>query len=173
MKIIEGMKKIKDYQRKAEDIRKLIQQYHVDLSHENPTYGTPEQQKQQVSEWLQAHFDIVKEIGKLRFQIQKTNVLTNVTIELGGKQVTKTIAEWLSRRKDLAALDASAWGMLNDKNLPASGMIKSSTGETKEVTLRRYYDPVTRDKKREEYRSEPSLIDGTLEVVNATTELSE
>jgi hypothetical protein len=46
------------------------------------------------SYWIQAHGDIMKEILKLQIAIQKTNLLTPVTIEIGGKQVTKSIAFW-------------------------------------------------------------------------------
>ena len=38
-----------------------------------------------------------------------------------------------------------------------------------EVKIVRYFDPVERDRMIALYRSEPSLIDGTLEIVNATT----
>jgi hypothetical protein len=36
-----------------------------------------------------------------------------------------------------------------------------------------YFDPAERDKKIEIFRSEPSLIDRTLEVINCTTDLIE
>jgi hypothetical protein len=170
-KLIEAMKQIKDLQRKAADIREKIQKHHADIDIEVPVYGTPEQQRDMVSQWLQAHSDIVKEIGKLRFAIQKTNIQTPVTIILGEKSVTKTITEWISRRKDLAALDAQAWDCLNDKGIKPAINIQKTDGTLQEVKIRRYYDPKVKDDKRELYRSEPSLIDGSLEVVNAVTDL--
>ena len=173
MKIIEALKKTKDLAKKAEDLRGKISQYHVDIDYEIPTYGTVDQQREQITSWLQSHSDILKEIGRLKFCITKTNVLTPVTIELGGKSVTKTIAEWINRRKELASLERSAWDCLNDKGMGASGTIKKSTGEQIEVKIRRYYDPKIRDEKKELYRSEPSIINGTLEVVNAVTDLME
>jgi len=169
MKIIEAMKQIKDLQRKAEDLRQKVGNHSADLDYETPLY---ENQKLQVAEWLQAHSDIMKEILRLRVAIQRTNILTEVTITLAGKDVTKSIAEWIHRRRDLAGYEQNAWGRLTDRNL-REGTITQSTGQLKEVKIRRYFDPLVRDRKIEEFRSEPHQIDSTLEVVNAVTNLIE
>lgn len=170
MKIIEAMKQIKDLQFKAEDLRKKTGTYCADQSHETAVYG-PEQ-KTKIKEWIQGHGDIIKEILKLRIGIQKTNLNTSVTIELGGKQVTKSIAEWIHRRRDLAELDRAVWAQLTDRGLK-EGTIKSSTGELQEIKIRRYYDPSERDTNIELYRSEAGIIDRTLEVINAVTDVVE
>jgi hypothetical protein len=169
MKLIEGMKLIKELQEKAEDLRKKVGQYCADLDFETPLYPD---QKRQVAEWIQSHSDVIKEILGLRFRIQKTNLLTAVTIELGGKSVTKTIAEWINRRRDLAKCELDMWAKLGDRGLK-EGTIPSSTpgGEARQVKIRRYFDPIERDKRIELYRSEPGIVDRTLEVINATTEL--
>jgi hypothetical protein len=169
MKLIEAMKKVKALQEKADDLRTKVSKHSADLDYETPLYTD---QKKQVSEWLQAHSDIMKEILKLRIAIQKTNLATNVTISLGDKDVTKTIAEWIHRRRDLAGLEFEAWKKLTDRGLK-EGTIQQSTGQLKEIKIRRYYDPVERDKKQELYRSEPQVIDATLEVINAVTDLVE
>src|SRR5689334_161771 len=101
MKLIQAMKQLKDLGIKATDLRAKIAQFSADLSFETPMYPD---QKAQISEWLQAHSDVLKEILRLRVAIQKTNINTPVTIELGGKQVVKSIAEWIHRRRDLAKL---------------------------------------------------------------------
>lgn len=170
MKLIQAMKKLKDLNIKSEDIRKKIAQASADLSIETPVYPD---QKRQVSEWLQSHSDILKEILHLRISIQRTNIATMVSIELDGKHVSKTIAEWIHRRRDLAKLDMNAWQILTDRNLKEQNVQTSPGGPVTEVRVRRYYDPVERDRKVEMYRTEPSVIDATLEVVNATTDLIE
>jgi hypothetical protein len=170
MQLIQAMKKIKDLQRKADDLKVKIGQHCAHLNFETPTYG--ERQKEQVAEWLQAHEDILKEILHLRVSIQKTNLEIPVTIELGGKQVTKTIAEWIHRRRDLAKSSMDAWSKLTDKGL-REGRVKNSMEEVIDAKIIRNFDPAERDKNIELYRSEPSIIDATLEVVNATTELIE
>jgi hypothetical protein len=114
----------------------------------------------------------MKKILELRTSIQRTNLATTVPIELGGKTVTKTIAEWIHRRRDLAKSELEMWGKLTDRNLK-EGSIPSTMvgGEPKMVKLRRYYDPLERDKAVDLYRTEPGIIDRTLEVTNAISEL--
>ncbi len=169
MKIIEAMKKAKDLRIKADDLQKKVGLYCADLDFETPTYND---QSQQVREWVQSHSDVLKEILQLRFAIQRTNIATPVTIELGGKQVSKTIAEWIHRRRDLAELERGMWARLGDRGLK-EGRTQNSTGGVLDVKIRRYFNPVERDEKLELYRSEPSVIDATLEVINATTDLVE
>lgn len=168
MKIIEAMKQIKDLQRKAEDLRKKVAVHCAGLNFETPTYG--QEQRQTVDGWLQAHRDIVQEILRLRVAIQKTNVTTPVTISIGGHGVTKTIAEWVHRRRDLAALDASMLMQLGDRGLKEQ-VGRDTQGNAIEIRIVRYFDPKRRDELLEEFRSEPTTIDSTLEVVNAVTDL--
>jgi hypothetical protein len=171
MKIIEGLKKIKDLQRKASDYRELVKNHCADLDCETPIYPD---QKKQVSEWLQGYGDITKEILSLRYRIQKTNLETPVTIQLGDKFVTKSIAEWIHRRKDLADLDAQVWKCLSDRGLKETSFYQlTPQAPQTQVKRRLYFDAAERDKKLELYRSEPSIIDSTLEVINAVTDLKD
>ena len=170
MKLIQAMKKLKDLNAKAEDYRTKVQQHAADLTIETPVYPD---QRRQVAEWIQGHGDILKEILHLRVSIQRTNIATPVTIELDGKHVTKSIAEWIHRRRDLAKLDMTMWQSLTDRNLKEQNLQTAPGGPVTEVRIRRYYEPAERDKKTEIYRTEPSVIDATLEVTNATTDLIE
>lgn len=168
MKIIEAMKQIKDLQLKIADIKKKVAAHCADMDFETPTYGAD--QKKQIDEWLQSIHDMIVTILERRIAIQRTNLATPVTIEIGGKQVTKSIAEWIHRRRDLAENEREAWAGLTDKGLRES-RVKTTAGDDKVVTIRRYFDPKTRDEKIELYRSEPSKIDATLEVINAITDI--
>ena len=170
MKLIQAMKQLKDLKAKAEDLRKKVQQYCADLSTETPVYPD---QKKQVREWIQAHHDILKEILRLRVAIQRTNLATQVSIELDGRHVTKSIAEWIHRRKDLSNLDMQIWAVLGDGNRKEGNIQLAPGAQPLQITIRRYWDQQERDKSIELYRSEPSVIDGTLEIVNATTDLLE
>lgn len=169
VKIIEAMKRIKHLQEKAADLRAKVAQYCADVDFETAAYPD---QKGQIDEWLQSHADTVQEIAGLRVAISRTNLATSVTIELGNKQVTKTLAEWIHRRKDLAKLDFDMWSKLGDRNLK-EGVIQSTTGGTVQVKIRRYFDPKKRDEMMAIYKSEPAIIDGHLEVTNAVTDLVE
>jgi hypothetical protein len=174
MKIIEAMKKIKDLQQKLDDIKGKVALHCANMNYETPVYG--DDQKKQVDEWLQSASDILKEILELRVRIQVTNLATQVTIELGGKQVTKSIAAWIHRRRDLAKSEQDLWERMSETNLTnvrrlKEGRIKDSSQQERDVTIRRYFEPVKREEKVELFRSEPSKIDATLEVVNATIDL--
>lgn len=154
---------------KAEDLRAKIGQYSADLSFETPLYPDT---KATVDGWLQSHHDITKEIMRLRIAIQRTNLATLVPIDLDGISVTKSIAEWIHRRRDLAKLEESAWAKLTDRNLK-EGQANNSTGQPVTITIRRYYDPKKRDAMVSSFKSEPHKIDATLEVTNAVTDLIE
>ena len=77
------MKKIKDLGAKAGDLRDKVQKNCVRLSIETELYPDT---KGWVTEWIQAHHDLVKEILSLRTAIQRTNLATKVAIEIDGKQ---------------------------------------------------------------------------------------
>jgi hypothetical protein len=171
MKLIEALKKIKDLKRKADDIQAKVAGNCAMLDCETAPYPDT---KRQVSEWLQAHSDIIKEILHLKVSIARTNLATQVSIELGGKHVKKCITEWIERRKELAKMQESCWKGLTSRGLEDEYKRKM-TQNSPELTVKRvlFFDPVERDIKVELYRSEPSVIDSTLEVVNCVTDLIE
>jgi len=167
MKLIEAMKKEKQLLEKATDLRQKIRDHSAFLDFETPVY--PDQQAQ-VSGWLQSHSDVLKEVLDLREGIQRTNLQTMVTIDINGKAVTKSIAAWIHRRRQLADLEQQAWQGLTDRNLKEA-LLRESTGKEREIKIVRCYDPKERDSKTEVFRTEPTTVDATLEVVNATTDV--
>jgi hypothetical protein len=175
VKIIEGLKKTKDLLRKADDIRSKLALHCADLDAEKPAYETVEIQKKQIADWLQMHSDILKEIERLRLAIQRTNLVATVTVEVvDGTYVEKTIAAWIHRRKDLSKLEATAWNALTNRGLRPQNYRPSPTSdEMKIANIRKYYDQQERDKKVEDFTSEPLRIDAALEIANATTDLME
>lgn len=168
MKIIEALKQLKDLDVKAKELRTKIQEHSAYTSLETPRYPD---QKAQVTSWLQAHRDVLFEIETLGYRLQKTNILTQVTIAVGGKDVTKSILQWISRRTKLAELERQSWAILTDRNIK-EGNFESSAG-TMEMKIIRAFDPKERDEKVEALRAEPALINAALEIVNATTDLLE
>jgi hypothetical protein len=169
MKLIEALKKIKELQRKAEDLRDLVSSNCARSSLETDKY--PEQAKK-VAGWMQSHSDLLKEILYLRVSIQRTNLMTEVTIELGERAVTKNIAEWIHRRRDLAQEELKIWNCLSDRGIK-EGIGNGPSGDPIEIKIIRFYDPTERDNKHELYQSEPLIIDSKLEVINAITDLIE
>lgn len=173
MKIIEGMKKVKELTKKAADLRQKIAMYSADMTTDTPTYKTEADQKAMVSGWLQAHFDISKEIERLRIAITYTNVTHKVSIILeDGKQVEKSIQAWIMRRRELATFDCEAWKALSIRTLKNQAYKPDARSEEIKIAeVRRYYDQEQRDKMVSLFTSEPHSIDATLEVVNAITDL--
>lgn len=170
MKLIEGMKLAKELLVKADDLRKKIALNAAHLNIETPVYSD---QKKQIREWLQAHEDVIREVAKLRVRVSKTNLATQVSINIGDKALSKCITEWIARRKELARFDQAAWESLTDRNLKEQNLVTAQGGPVTEIRIVRCFDPAERDGKISLYRDEPGLIDRTLEVVNATTDLLE
>jgi hypothetical protein len=169
MKIIQAMKRIKQLQEKASDLRRKLGENCANLSIETPQYEDP---KAKVAAWEQMHSDVIKEILDLRLAIQRTNIVTQVSIAVAdNKSVTQSIAAWIHRRRDLANSERKAWAMLTDRGLQESNVQTVKDGPVTEVRIERHFSPEARDKRVAEFRSEPHVIDATLEVVNATTDL--
>jgi hypothetical protein len=168
MKIIEAMKQIKALEHKAKDLLNFVQMHSSDLDIEAPVYLD---QSGQVKSWIDAYVGALETIVSLQAKIQKTNTVTQVTIELGGNRISKTISEWIYRKNKIAT-EKSVWTALDGRRLKDSSFIQTS-GTVKEVKVRRYFDPELRDRKITGLSQEPFLIDSALEVINATTDLIE
>ena len=168
-KIIEALKEIKSLSKKADDLRQKVNKYHADYEHETAVYPD---QKDKVSEWIQSHQDTVKRILKLKHAVKKTNLQTEVSIDIAGVTVIHSISEWIDRRRELAGQEEALWKGINDRGLQ-EGTTQLSNGEKIVKKIRRYYDPSARDKKLDEYRDEPQLIDAALEVKNAVVDIIE
>ncbi len=168
MKIIEGLKKVKYLEKKADDIKRLIAHHCVDMDYESPVY--PDQTKQ-VNEWIQGYEDLLKLISNIQYRIQKTNVMTVLKIELDGKVIEKSIAGWILRRRKLSQMELSMYQAITDRNLQGGNV--QFTSKTVEAKVRRYYDPRVRDRKIALLTSEPFEIDAQLEIMNAVTDLLE
>lgn len=170
MKIIEAMKRIKANKEKIADLQNKIRQHAANLSFETPPYGAETGNK--IKEWVQSARDTAAENVNLLVAIQRTNLATSVTIQLGDNNVTKSISEWVWRRREYAAIDQATMGCMFDRGLK-EGHLPQSTGTPLEVKIVRHYDPEFRDKWTAIFAREPHDIDAALEVVNATTDLIE
>lgn len=169
MKIIEALKKIKDLNRKLEDLKEKIGKHSADMDFETPVYPD---QRAQIAAWVQGSVDIIREMERLKFCIHKTNLQTMVTITLGDNTITKSISQWIDRRKTLVALEESIYRKLTNRGLKDVN-IQTSTGTPQLSRVRVYFDAKDKDTKMSVLGEEPSLIDAKLEIVNATTDLIE
>lgn len=175
MKLIEAMKEIKHTLRKMEDLRKKISSYCADLDCMQPTYGTAEDQRKRISEWLQAHNDLALRLTDLKKAQQNTNLQTKVTIKVGDIEVTRSITEWVIRRREIIALQLSAYNSLSDRDLAERGLRtlgnEEESRKLKIARVRFYFDASSRDQQIEILKNETEGIDKALEIANATTDL--
>lgn len=169
MKIIEAMKRIKANKEKIADLQNKIKANSAYLSFETPLYPDT---KAKIREWAQSCFDTAQENIHLLTAVARTNLATIVTITLGDAAVSKTIAEWVWRRREYAALDMATHASMTDRGLKEGhGQTSVPGGAPLEIKIIRNYDPDHRDKMIAIYRSEPHEIDAALEVTNAVTDL--
>jgi hypothetical protein len=174
MKLIEAMKSVKHTLRKMEDLKKKIAMYCADLDCMQPTYGGADEQKKKISEWLQMYHDLALELTTLKRDIQNTNLNTPVVLKVDDNQVTRSIAEWVIRRREIIDLEIAVYSSLSDRGLADKSLLVRGGLDDKKVRdarVRFYFDASERDKKLEVLKSEKEKIDTTLEIVNATTEL--
>lgn len=169
MKIIEAMKRIKANKAKIADLQKKIADNSAHLNIETPVYPDA---AERILSWAKSCEDLGRDNVRMLTAIARTNLDTQVSIVIGDATITKSIAEWVWRRREYAKLDFDTWGRMTDRGLQ-EGRGKSSTGIDVEIKIMRKYDPITRDARLEVYRSEPHEIDAALEVVNAVTDLIE
>lgn len=173
MKIIEAMRQSKDNLVKISDLQKKIAQNSANLDASPTEYG--DGTKAQVASWVQSCIDLTQANVHLGVAIQRTNLATSVTLSIGGNDVTKTIAEWVLRRRIYASIDQTTWSTLTNKNLQPMNYHVDVDGQ-KQIKVSNVvlnYSPTDRDNAIAMYRSEPSLINSALEIVNATTDLIE
>lgn len=169
MKLIEAMKNVKSILRKMEDIRGKVQKYCADLDIQSPTYSD---QRGQIAQWLQSHHDLAIELTVLKKNIQRTNLYSDVTIYIGDKGVTRSIAEWVIRRREIVDLEVQCWAGLSNRGL-SDVQLRTGSGDTTPAKVRLYFDAKERDANVELFKSEKESIDKALEIANATTSLIE
>lgn len=167
MKIIEAMKRIKHLKTKVEDLVNKVRAHCALTADIAPTY---EDQKAQVAEWVQSARDTIEEIARLRMAITRTNDRVLVPIKIGEKEVSKPIAYWILRRRELAQMEKAVYGSLTDRGLKPV-VYEDDEKRPQLHQIVRFFDVKARDTRLDQLREEPSLIDAALEMVNATTDI--
>lgn len=164
MKIIEAMKRVKQNEEKINALQARINAASVSAN------GL--ETSKRIEKWMQSCNELRQENVKLLCAIHKTNAATKVPIEIGGRIITKSIVEWLWRRRRYTGTDSATWSRMTDRAWKESNG-RSSPEERSPIRIDRYYDPMQSTGIMAVYRSEPHLIDAALEGINATTELIE
>lgn len=172
MKIIEGLKEIKQNKVKIVDLQTLIDKHSAHLDISTPEYG--DNTKKKIAEWIQSIHDTTKRNIELLLAIQRTNLETKVKVKIGDDIIENSIAHWIWRRREYAAIDLATWQKLTDKGLRDQRMKLPPNNEDKDVKVVRNFDPEQRDSKIMKFKLEASKagpIDAALEIANAVTDL--
>lgn len=170
MTLTQALKKRKEYFKKLDDLKDKISRISARMENQTAEYAN---EPIQINEWIQARKDIIQEIEKLTYAIQVTNIITQVTIELNNKSITKSIAEWMQRRDKLAKLELESYTSLTDRNLRAQTLKQPDSNGAQVIQVVFNYNPKERDVNTELFRTEPNTIDSVLETINATTDIVE
>lgn len=167
MRIIEALKKIKYNRSKINDLTGLIAGLSAHMESETHLY--PDAAKR-VKEYQQSVWDTMKETNDLLLAVQRTNSHHKVTVEIGGVAVTKTITEWIFRRREGIQMENLALRALTDRRLKPT-TIKNADGDVALDKPVLHFDPAKRDEKMLALSNEIQLIDSALEIANATLDL--
>ena len=169
MKIIEALKQIKMIDTKLQKIAKDIGNNSARLDNQTSPYADP---VKQVASWVQSARDLIRDKEMLTHRVHVTNVNTTLSIEIGGRTITKTLDQWLTRRRHGIQSTQTILSQLTDRGLKEVAE-KNAAGEINVVKIVRHYIAEERDKELAILLEEPYLIDSALEIANATVELVE
>lgn len=143
-----------------------IQKYCAKLETEKPDFGTDEDQRKEVACLLQANKDLMQEYLALKWQIEKTNLETSVSINGN----TYTISEMLVIKRKLGKHMVDTFKALS-KTHAQHRLSYHRTGDGNIPAIVQYYKEDERNKSILKWQNLVDEIDSRLEVINATTEL--
>jgi len=170
MTITEGLKKLKLLDKRMTKNCKEIEKYSSLMSNEKPIFDTEAKQREEVQKLIQANTDLANEYCQIKAQVDYSNLMISVTIG----DDTRTIHGWLTVLRKTAAIMTQTYKSLSTK---AATKTRSSWGSslskeaTAPTTIRLYDENEKRAGERKWDDLTDGIIEGRLEVINATTEL--
>lgn len=172
MKIIESLKELPLLEKRIEKNVQLVQLYssEMDMGKGEYTFGTKEKQDVEVKGLVQSTHDLISRRAKIRRVLAITNA--KVIVKIGRHE--RTITEWIEYRQKGVDLELKLFGALNDGN--GSRQLQLNQGKldlSAGVRIVRFYDEKAKNDNVSECMELKSMIDSTLEIVNATTDLFE
>jgi len=169
MMIVECQKEIRLIKKKIKRNLKKIQEYSSAVSTEPFPFETEEEQREQVDSLIQNNIELALRSVKLKKDMEYTSVLVEATID----GMTKTISEWIQIRRHEGQLCYRTYKALNtkqgDSRLRYAPPVQGGT--LPQVVS--FFDIRTRDNCLSWWHDVIEKIDSTIEVINATTEITE
>lgn len=169
MKIIEALKELPLLEKRIEKNIELIQKYSSEVEGAGEfTFKTKEQQTAEVASLIQSVSDLAARRGKIR----RALAMTNATVTVAIQGVTRTITEWIEYRERGYNFEARALQALNTNT--AASIVRTTQVQV-DIGIKpvRFYDEAEKNAKLAAITEIHGAIDATLEIINATTELTE
>lgn len=158
MKIIEALKTTKANKAKVTDLIAKIKANSAILSNQTSPYGGVTTATLQVSGWVDSIRQILRDNEALTNRVHRTNNSVQVSIDIGGDVITKSIDEWLTRRNGNIDLQAMSLSALTDRGLKEE-FVAQPDGTRQAVTLVRHFDARVRDEFLASLASEKAIVD--------------
>lgn len=170
MTITEGLKRLKLLQKRMDRNCEDIAKYSSLLSNEKPYFDNEQKQREEVQQLIQANIDLEREYCSVKTAIDYTNIMTTVTID----DDTRSIHDWLTvLRKTGNTLIRTYKGLNTHEARKRLTRFSTRSGDVTPPSVIRLYDE--NDKRNGQRKWEDltagKIIEGRLEVVNATTKL--
>lgn len=166
MKIVQGLKQLRLIEKKMRANSEAITKYASQLSTERPIFETEKEQESQVTSLIQSNKDLFEEYLQLKDRIDRTNNTIEVTIN----DQTRTINQFLNIYRKLGNLLKQSYVGLNDTNA-SSKMVRGRGGHEEGTHIVRYYDEKEKNEQIRYWTDLIGEISGSLEVINATTDI--
>lgn len=175
MKIIQALKNLKTIEKRIEKNCQAISLYCAYISVEVLPYETEDKQRQEVQSLVQANIDLEKEYLKLKCSIEYTNLITKVKIG----EFEYSISELIVLKRGIGKVKGATFRANTYKSLSllaANQRFNQAASRGVDATNPPRVIPLFQEKYRNEqltaWENFLAQIDGTLEVVNAETEIT-
>jgi hypothetical protein len=173
MKIIELLRQKKIIKKRMDDNIRRIQQYSSMVSVEKAIYDTEQKQKEEVKKLIQSNVDLLKQIMKVQRQIEEMNLKTKIEID----GIYYTISDLLLLKRGMIQTMVRTYEALNDQEGKNRMMYYRSDGGGKtynsQPQLVRLYDEEVKNNGLNVWKYFEDNINSKLEIVNATTDVTE
>jgi len=171
MTITEGLKKLRLLDKRMAKNCEEIEKYSSLLSNEKPIFDTESKQREEVAKLIQGNTDLEAEYCRIKAMVDYTNLVTLVVIE----DETRSIHSWLTVLRKTGNRLIQTYRSLSTTEANRNQNRFRADKDSLTPTVIRLYDE--NDKRSGQRKWEDltagKTIEGRLEVVNATTQLSE
>jgi hypothetical protein len=161
--IIEAMRRVKIIEKRIQTNIGNIEEYSSKPSNQKYLLETEREQREKVKSLAQANEDLMREYAMIHGMINYTNMVTKVMVN----SQEYSIHELLLIKRKLADLAVTTYRAMNDRTAET----KMARIGREDVTIERLYDETFKTSKLQSWMELKEVIDGRLEVVNATTKI--